>query len=49
MMKEISFKKIGQVTKNNKFIITDFNDKKIVDTNVKKLYEAYHAFSDKMK
>ncbi len=49
MMKEIPFKKIGQVIKNNKFIITDINDKKIVDTNVKKLYEAYHSFSNKMK
>ena len=49
MMKEIPCKKIGQVTKNNKFIVTDFKDKKIIEINVNKLYTAYHSFSNKMK
>ena len=48
-MKEIPCKKIGQVTKNNKFIVTDFKDKKIIEINVNKLYTAYHSFSNKMK
>ena len=49
MMKAIPCKKIGQVTKNNKFTITDFKDKKIIETNVNKLHIAYHSFSNKMK
>ncbi|MFA5095206.1 MAG: AIR synthase-related protein [Candidatus Paceibacterota bacterium] len=49
IMKNISYEKIGQVSKNNKFIITDEKDKKIVDTNVKKLYDIYHNFSNTMQ
>lgn len=49
MMKDIPSKKIGQVSKNNKFIVTDFKDKKIVETNIKKLHDAYHYFSNKIK
>ena len=49
MMSEVSYKKIGEVTKNNKFIVTGAKEKKIIDTNVKKLFDAYHSFSNKMK
>ena len=48
MVKRISYTRLGQVTKNNKFIITN-NDKKIVETNIKKLHDAYHNFSNKMQ
>ncbi|MFA5936923.1 MAG: AIR synthase-related protein, partial [Candidatus Paceibacterota bacterium] len=46
---EISFAKIGVVSKDNKFIITDAKNKKIVDTNIKKLFAIYHDFSNKIK
>ena len=46
-VKGISYKKIGWVSKDNKFIITDSN-KKIIESNVKKLHDIYHDFSNKM-
>ena len=48
-IKEIPYAKLGIVSKNNKFIITDIKNKKIVDTNTKKLFDIYHSFSNKMK
>jgi len=48
MIKNISYKKIGQVSKNNKFIITDAQDKKTVEINVRKLHDIYHKFSNSM-
>ena len=49
MMKEISCKKIGQVTRDGKFTVLDKNNKKIIDSNIKKMHKIYHAFSEKMK
>ena len=49
MMKGISFAKLGIVSKNNKFIILNMENKKVVDTNVYKLFDIYHNFSNKMK
>jgi phosphoribosylformylglycinamidine synthase len=54
---KIPFAKVGIVSKDNKFIITDAKNpsttprtgKKIVDTNIKKLFAIYHDFSNKMK
>ena len=48
-MGEIVYAKIGMVSKNDKFIIFDNKNKKIVNTNVKKLYGIYHKFSNSMK
>ena len=48
IIKNISHTKLGKVVKNDKFIITDGN-KKIVKTNVKKLHDIYHNFSNRMK
>jgi phosphoribosylformylglycinamidine synthase len=39
--------KIGKVTKDSKFIITDKT--RVVDTEIKNLYKIYHNFSNKMK
>jgi phosphoribosylformylglycinamidine synthase len=47
MVKNIPHAKIGTVTKDNKFVITDRNNKKVVDTTVKKLFSIYHNFSNK--
>jgi len=47
IVKEIPYIKLGEVSKNGKFTITD--NKKIIDTNVKKLYKIYHSFSNRMK
>lgn len=44
IVKNIPHARLGQVSKNDKFIIIN-NDKKIVETNVKKLYTIYHKFS----
>ena len=46
---EIPYAKIGMVSKDGKFTIADKKGKKVVDTKVKKLYEIYHDFSNKMK
>lgn len=48
-MGRIKYKKIGQVSKDGKFVIADLNNKKAVETNVKKLHTLYHSFSEKMK
>ncbi len=48
IIKNISYTKLGRVTEDKKFIITNEN-RKIVETNVKKLNEAYHNFSNKNK
>ncbi|MEK9181422.1 MAG: AIR synthase-related protein [Patescibacteria group bacterium] len=47
IMKNISYAKIGKVGKDGKLIILD--KKKVVDTDVKKLYKIYHKFSEGMK
>ena len=53
IMKNIPHAKLGKVTRDGKVIITDkparAGGKKIVETNVKKLYAIYHSFSNKMK
>ena len=48
-IKKISHIKLGTVTKDNKFIITNPKNKKVVDTTIKKLFTIYHNFSNKMK
>jgi len=47
LVKNIPYAKIGTITKDNKFIITDSKNKKVVDTTVKKLFTIYHNFSNK--
>lgn len=49
MVEGIAYAKIGTVLKNDKFTITDNKNKKIVDTNIKKMFTIYHDFSNKMK
>lgn len=46
-MGKISYTRLGKVTKNGKFRITD--SKAVVNTNIKKLHTIYHSFSNKMK
>ena len=48
-MKGIPFAKIGSVKNSGEFIITDKKNKKVIDTNIKKLFTIYHDFSNKMK
>lgn len=48
-LKGIAYAKLGTVTKDGKFVITDSKNIKTVDTNVKKLFNIYHDFSNKMK
>ena len=48
-MKNISYKKIGSISKNDKFIIKDMNNKEVINTNIKKLFTTYHSFSNQMK
>jgi len=48
VMKDICCVKIGKVEKNGKVEITDGKNK-IVETNVKKLYNIYHKFSNSQK
>ncbi len=48
IVKNIPHNKLGIVTKNNKFIISDKN-KKILETSVQNLSTSYHKFSNKMK
>src|SRR3989338_3509654 len=43
IIREIPHTKLGKVTKNGKFIVTDRN--KIIETNTKKLHTIYHKFS----
>lgn len=40
---------LGKVSKDEKVVITGVKGKKIIQTDVKKLYKAYHSFSEKMK
>jgi phosphoribosylformylglycinamidine synthase len=47
IMKNIPHSKLGNVTKDGKFIITDKTE--IIKTNVKKLHNIYHSLSNKMK
>ncbi len=47
LMKGISCTKLGAVTKDGKVVVTD-GTAKVVDSNVKNLYEIYHSFSNKM-
>lgn len=47
IIKNIAHTKLGKVTKDSKFIITE-GKKKVVDSNVKKLHDIYHSFSNKM-
>ncbi|MFA6393117.1 MAG: AIR synthase-related protein [Candidatus Paceibacterota bacterium] len=49
IMKGISYAKIGAVLPSDKFIITDMKGKKAVESSVKKLFNLYHNFSNKMK
>lgn len=46
IMKNIVYKKIGRVSKDDKFIIIDEKNKKIIESDVKKLYDIYHNFSN---
>jgi len=47
-VKNITCVKLGRVTKDGKVVITD-DRKKVVETDVKKLYNAYHKFSNSQK
>ena len=47
IIKRIPHTKLGKVTKDGKLVITN-DGKKVVETNVKKLYSAYHNFSNSM-
>jgi len=48
IIKNISFKKIGSVSKSSKIVIKN-NNKKIIEKNVKKMFDIYHSFSNKME
>src|SRR3990167_3909230 len=48
IVKHIPYVKLGKIERNGKIIIMDGN-KKIIDTNVKKLYTIYHKFSESMR
>ena len=45
---KVSYTKLGKVTKDGKVLITD-NNKKIVETTIKKLHDIYHKFSNSQK
>ena len=49
VIKGISYSNIGIVSKSSKVVVTDKKGKKVIDTDVNKLKDAYHKFSDKMK
>lgn len=49
IMKDIAHTKIGTVSKGNVCVIKDAKGKKVVDTNIKKLSESYHYFSNTFK
>lgn len=49
MMYDIPHKKIGKIVDNNKLIIRDENDKKIIEKNIKKMFDLYHKFSNTMR
>jgi len=46
MMREVPYAKLGKVAKAD-LIISD--NKKVIETSVKKLYKIYHSFSDSMQ
>jgi len=48
-IKGILYAKIGTVKNDEKLTIIDKKDKKVIDTNIKKLFNIYHDFSNKMK
>jgi len=48
IIRGIGHTKLGKVTKDSKFIISDGKNK-VVETNVKKLHNIYHKFSEQMK
>lgn len=54
IIKNIPYTKLGKTNKDNKFVITDGlirrgRNNKVVEIDVKKLYDAYHKFSKSMK
>ena len=49
LMKGITYAKLGKIKDDDKFIITDKKGIRVVDTNIKKLFNLYHDFSNKMK
>ena len=49
IMTAISCTKIGKVTKNSKFEISNAKNKSLIKTNIKNLFKNYHSFSEKMK
>ncbi len=48
LIKNIPHAKLGRVNKGDGIIITD-SKKKVIETNVKKLYNIYHKFSESQK
>ena len=48
IVKKIPHMLLGKVSKDKKFTVTD-SGKKIIQTNVDKLYAAYHSYSNKMR
>ena len=49
LMKGVACVKLGNVKADGKLIITDKKNIKVIDTNIKKLFNLYHDFSNKMK
>ncbi|MFA6177517.1 MAG: AIR synthase-related protein [Candidatus Paceibacterota bacterium] len=48
IIKNIPYTKLGKITKDEKLIITN-GKSKVIETNVKKLHNAYHKFSNSQK
>lgn len=48
IVKNINYTKLGEVVKNNKFVIVN-DGQKIVETNIKNIYDSYHKFSNQNK
>jgi len=48
IIKDIHFKKIGNVSKDNKITIK-YNNKKVIEKNIKRMFDIYHSFSNKME
>jgi phosphoribosylformylglycinamidine (FGAM) synthase-like enzyme len=49
LMRGIPFANLGVVSKSKKVVVTDKKGKKIINTDIDKLKDTYHKFSDKMK
>ncbi|MCE9549343.1 phosphoribosylformylglycinamidine synthase [Candidatus Nomurabacteria bacterium] len=47
LLGDVAFSRLGKVSSDKKFIITD--KEKLINTDVKALYKIYHSFSNKMK